>query len=430
MKNMKSRFLVIGSGAGGAATAVELARCRQEVMLLETGPDLPFPGNHLFAFLALDGHGFLSSAEGMGVARAVITGGSTVLSCGTALRPPVGLFERLGINIAGDLKAVERELAVKTLPDDIIGEATLRIMEAGNREGMHWEKLPKFIDAGKCRPGFCNCMLGCPHDAKWTSRNHIDEARRLGVQILSSVRGVDIQTAKGRVTGARFLLRGKECLVEADRIVVCAGGLGSPMLLRKAGIKEAGRSFFVDPLVLTVGVHPTLRGAFDPPMTVGTKDFWQDEGFILSPVMDPWISFGLEIMKTAPARLSSWGIYPRNMAIMTKARDTLAGEIRSDGTFSKPLLEKDLATLKKGRDLSRRVLRATGCPEKSIWDMKVRGAHPGGSCRIGDVVDENLQTRIENLYVCDASVLPGALAAPIIITLIALARRLARHLTA
>ncbi|HIH65110.1 MAG TPA: ferredoxin, partial [Methanothermobacter thermautotrophicus] len=57
-----------------------------------------------------------------------------------------------------------------------------------------------------------------------------------------------------------------------------------------------------------------------------------------------------------------------------------------------------------------------------------RGAHPGGTASLGEVVDENLETSIEGLFVADASVLPEAPGAPPILTIMALARRLARHI--
>jgi choline dehydrogenase-like flavoprotein len=56
---------------------------------------------------------------------------------------------------------------------------------------------------------------------------------------------------------------------------------------------------------------------------------------------------------------------------------------------------------------------------------KMQGAHPGGTAAIGEVVNENLQTDIENFYVCDASVLPSAPGLPPIMTILALAKRLA-----
>jgi choline dehydrogenase-like flavoprotein len=43
-------------------------------------------------------------------------------------------------------------------------------------------------------------------------------------------------------------------------------------------------------------------------------------------------------------------------------------------------------------------------------------------------VDPNLETRVKNLFVCDASVLPKPLASPQVLTLVALAKRLAGHL--
>jgi choline dehydrogenase-like flavoprotein len=57
-----------------------------------------------------------------------------------------------------------------------------------------------------------------------------------------------------------------------------------------------------------------------------------------------------------------------------------------------------------------------------------RGAHPGGTARIGHIVDENLQTEFENLYVCDTSVIPQPWGLPPVLTCIGLGKRLAKHL--
>jgi choline dehydrogenase-like flavoprotein len=47
---------------------------------------------------------------------------------------------------------------------------------------------------------------------------------------------------------------------------------------------------------------------------------------------------------------------------------------------------------------------------------------------VGTLVDENLQTEVQGLYVCDASVFPEALARPTVLTIIGLSRRLAKHI--
>ena len=56
------------------------------------------------------------------------------------------------------------------------------------------------------------------------------------------------------------------------------------------------------------------------------------------------------------------------------------------------------------------------------------GTHPSATVRIGDMLNSNLQTEVKGLYVCDASVFPEALDRPTVLTIIALAKRLARHL--
>lgn len=61
---------------------------------------------------------------------------------------------------------------------------------------------------------------------------------------------------------------------------------------------------------------------------------------------------------------------------------------------------------------------------------KVQDAHPGGTAAIGTVVDRDLQTKIDGLFVCDASVLPVTPGFPPMLTIGALAKRLAGTLSA
>ena len=60
---------------------------------------------------------------------------------------------------------------------------------------------------------------------------------------------------------------------------------------------------------------------------------------------------------------------------------------------------------------------------------KLQGAHPGGTAAIGEVVNKDLETSIRNLYVCDGSVLPVSPGLPPILTIVALAKRLAKNLS-
>ena len=54
---------------------------------------------------------------------------------------------------------------------------------------------------------------------------------------------------------------------------------------------------------------------------------------------------------------------------------------------------------------------------------------PGVILMIGDVVDSDLKTKVDNLYVCDCSVIPEDWGLPPSLTILALAKRLAKHLT-
>ncbi|MCK7466697.1 MAG: GMC oxidoreductase [Desulfosudis oleivorans] len=76
----------------------------------------------------------------------------------------------------------------------------------------------------------------------------------------------------------------------------------------------------------------------------------------------------------------------------------------------------------------KKILRKVGASDDSIVELNPSGAHPSATCRMGDVVDTKLETSIASLYCCDASVVPKALGLPVVWTVVALGKRLAKHL--
>ena len=111
---------------------------------------------------------------------------------------------------------------------------------------------------------------------------------------------------------------------------------------------------------------------------------------------------------------------------MIKARDTLGGRLTDRGGVRKRLIKKDMDRLEKGYRRAKEILERAGA--KGIYKTWKLAAHPGGTVRIGDLVDSNLETRIKNCYVCDCSVIPEAWGLPPTLTLLSLGKRLAHHL--
>jgi choline dehydrogenase-like flavoprotein len=85
--------------------------------------------------------------------------------------------------------------------------------------------------------------------------------------------------------------------------------------------------------------------------------------------------------------------------------------------------------MREGVDLATELLVEAGASPDSIVETVYQGAHPGGTAPLGEFVDADLQTDIDGLYVCDASVFPESPGAPPILTIVALARRLGRHMS-
>jgi choline dehydrogenase-like flavoprotein len=113
---------------------------------------------------------------------------------------------------------------------------------------------------------------------------------------------------------------------------------------------------------------------------------------------------------------------------MIKLKDTVSGGVYPDGRISKPMAGDDQERLDSAEEVCRRILLKAGAKRDSLFMTPLRGTHPSGTVRVGEMLDENLQSEIKGLYVCDASVFPEALDRPTVLTIIGLSKRLANHL--
>jgi choline dehydrogenase-like flavoprotein len=129
-----------------------------------------------------------------------------------------------------------------------------------------------------------------------------------------------------------------------------------------------------------------------------------------------------------PRAMASWVRWNQTLGIMIKLKDDVAGRVESEHDISKPFTDRDQKKLDHALPIARRILERAGADPGSLQVTPLRGTHPCATVRIGELLDANLQTEIENLYVCDASAFPESLARPTVLTIIGLGRRLVDHL--
>jgi len=428
---LEADAVVVGTGPGGATVGRELAKSGKRVVFVEGGRHPGRIGNSLAMLKYVERAGLVYSEEGLNVVRGLVTGGSTLVFTATACRPPTWLKEKYGVDITYEVNEAEEELKLAALPDRLLGPSNLRLMSSANELGYDWEPFKKFIDPDKCKPGCSDCMLGCKLGAKWTAADYVAEAVERGAILMNRVQVREVIMESGRAVGVRGRnSSGIPVEVRAEWVIISAGGMGTPVILQRSGIQEAGQGFFCDPLRMIYGV-PRDKGpgtASAPQMSVGTYEHHDEDGFILSPIVEPRLLFAASVGLRNPSYLPKCRNYGSVLGVMVKIRDDMGGRINLDGSFSKPLSYEDRLKLDKGTRIAEKILENAGCDDTDIFYSPDRGAHPGGTARIGHVVDKNLKTEIENLYVCDTSVIPEPWGLPPVLTCIGLGKRLARSL--
>jgi choline dehydrogenase-like flavoprotein len=431
MKREQCDVVVVGSGPGGATAARELARAGKRVILLERGRD--WRGHRLFgtylgAMLYSDKMGLLYTEEGLNIIRPLLLGGATSMYCGSAAPPPPWLKDKYGVDIDGYVEETMRELPVAPLPPELRGEASTRIAAAAADLGMNWEPLPKLMFPQRAEPFDCGayCMLGCRCRAKWNAAEFVDQAVAAGCQVWTQARVQRVLVSDGHATGVSGTVKGKPFTVTAGQVVLAAGGIGTARILQATGVAGAGQGMTMDTTVMVYGHSPDKGNGEEPPMTWSYED--EELSVMYSTLIDPWLVYPLIMMTKGPAYSLTWHRWGRTLGVMIKLKDEISGGVGSDGRIRKGLTATDRERLAKAEQTAGAILRQAGCNPDTIFTTPLRGTHPSGTVRLGEMLTTDLESEIKNLFVCDASTFPEALARPTVLTIIGLARRLAAHL--
>lgn len=475
---LRCEVAIIGSGAGGAVVAKELAERGRDVVVLEEGEYYDRTRFNrrpleMTALLYRDlGTTTALGRVGIPVPLSRCVGGTTTINSGTCFRIPEEALARF--RAAGDLsltaeelrphyERVEKFIDVTAVPEELLGE-NARLVAAGARTlGLH--PAPLLRNFRNCR-GSGVCVAGCPTDAKRSANvTWIPAALAAGARLVTGAQALRVG-ASGRARTITAVRDGAPFEITADAVVVAGGTLCTPLLLEQSGVVHPalGRNISLHPATKVAALFDhEVRAWEGVPQGLGILDLLHDgltfEGIALPPDMGSLgINFvGKQLAETMDnyARLSTFGVM---------VEDASVGRVRA-GPWGSLLLTYQLgaaevARLQRGIELLCKIYLAAGARELyspiegfgvlrgaddvarlarakvSAQQFELMAVHPLGSCRASrdparGPVDEQLELHdLQRVFVVDGSVLPGSLGVNPQLTIMALAERASAHIDA
>lgn len=348
--------VVVGSGAGGAVVAAELAAAGKDVVILEKGgyyseSDFTNVEAQMTPELYLR-RGMLSTADlGMIVLAGSCLGGGTVINWSTSLRTPpevlaewerdYGLTGATSPEYARGFAAVERRIGVNT-EDSAPNRNNAALQRGCEALGYRWAAIPRNASGCEQRCGYCG--FGCPHGRKQsTMLTYLQDAYDQGARILARCTVERVLIERGRAVGVEGWAPDSQTgvrrrvVVRAPLVVVAGGSVESPALLLRSGLTNPniGRHLRLHPVVASGSLYSepieTWTGSLQ---TVYSDHFARLRGDY---------GFRLEVMPAHPGLLglaTTWENGQEYKRLMTQirnqavfivlARDTGEGHITLD----------------------------------------------------------------------------------------------------
>jgi choline dehydrogenase-like flavoprotein len=473
---VRADVCVIGTGAGGAPVAKELAEGGMRVVMLEEGPrwsadDLTARPRDMTALLYRDGGQNVTTGNvpillplGRGV------GGTTFINSGTCFRTPDSVLEQWSRDFGLEqltpseldpyFRRVERELSVAQVPSELAGQ-NAHVVKRG-ADALGWSNDFIYRNARGC-VGSGVCAFGCPTSAKQhTGITYVPRAWDAGAVTWSGVRAKRVLTDHGRARGVEARTAGGGTLkVLADTVIVACGAIHTPLLLARSGLGgESGE------LGRNLAIHPAtaVRALFDEqidmargvPQSLYIDEFASDRIMFEGAAGPPdylALSFPFSRERHRDLMLRFLNLSQFGVMVSDRSRGSVR-ELAGRPTIRYDLVPEDVAAFKRGIELLTELYWAAGArtvyqpvagvPELRDGDpgplhgrtvrprdLTLMAFHPLGTARADarpehGVVDGDLALHgAEGVYVCDAAAVPSSLGVNPQITIMALATRLA-----
>ncbi len=386
--SLECGVVVVGSGAGGATVAAELAEAGVDVIVLEEGgyhPTASFTagtGRALRTLYRDGGGGMAIGRPSVLYAEGRCVGGSTVVNGGMSWRTPARVLqrwaEREGLRAIGErdldpyFAEIESRLSVGPQDPETIGRDSALFRDAARAKG--WAVVANRRNQLHCA-GTSNCSSGCPTGAKQSMLvTSVPRALAAGARLLADCRVDRITRTGTRAAGVTGHVvgpggrRGPAVTVRARAVVVAGGALQTPALLARSGLRPAsgqlGRNLSVHPnAVVTAFFDEDVTGWQGVHQAFQVREFARDGLLLTATSLTPPMLAG--IMPAYGAELGAlMADYNRIVTAGPLVSDTGSGRIRhlpglGPQVFYQ-LTERDAARIVRGVELTAQALFTAG----------------------------------------------------------------------
>ena len=486
---------VVGSGAAGSVVAAELAASGHDVVVVEAGGIWSageFDQHELTGMHQLFREGGLAGTRdlSMSLLAGASIGGGTTVNWQSCFRTPDDVREEwaelsgcsffTADSFTECLDAVWRRIGVAT-DESEINPNNDAICRGARSLGYRWSVIAR--NSLGCNTAQCgNCMFGCRVGGKQSAATtYLLDAIRSGARVVAPFTVTKVVQSKGKVTGVEGSYADphsgrRPVRIIASRVVLAAGGLETPAILYRSGLKslQLGQHLFLHPTVAVTGIYPTpIESWKGPPQTVVCDEFSNmAEGY----------GYRIEAAPVHPGLLSvgvPWANAREHRREMQRARcaapsivltrDSNPGRVRFDKEgqpyFEYRLGGEEKRLIKHGMATVARIHHAAGAERiitlhttRLAWDresavsidkfcreikaaptspnrLPLFSAHQMGTCRMGSdrasaICDGNGAVfGLSGAYVADASLFPASSGVNPMITIMALALHVARGMT-
>jgi choline dehydrogenase-like flavoprotein len=298
-------YVVVGSGAGGAAAAVILARAGRSVAIVEAGPwrapeDYPSTTYGTMRDLFPAWGSLVTQSRALWpIVQAECVGGTTVINSAIVVRTPGDCFDRWKreYGVGGDDLAervwrhqdrLEHELHAEVVPPDARGFSNTLAMDGAEAMKMDSHYMVRYVHA--CE-GAGQCLQGCKKGRKQsTNVNYVPEVLERGGYVLSCAPVDEVLLEKRRAVGVTGRLRdpisrraGARFTVRAKRgVFLAASATRTPLILAASKLKSPA-------LGTLFRAHPGtgVFGVYDDPVdqNIGATQGWATMAFRDEPGM-------------------------------------------------------------------------------------------------------------------------------------------------